>query len=276
VNESAEGLNGRPTEPRASILVVRSVVKSYGALCVLTGIDLTVYQGQVVVIIGPSGSGKSTLLRTVCLLEEIDSGQILVEGQLIARGKAEFGPRLDSTMLRTMREEIGMVFQSFNLFPHMTVLQNVALAPRVVRNLKKADAEELAAGILTRVGLAEKFDQYPSRLSGGQQQRAAIARALAMRPKIMLFDEVTSALDPELVVEVLRVMRELARQGMTMIVVTHEMGFARDVADSVIFMDKGAIVESGPPEKLFDNPTEARTRAFLGKLLEREASGKRA
>jgi ABC-type polar amino acid transport system ATPase subunit len=259
----------------SSAVVVRSIVKAFKTLTVLNGISLTVESGQVFVIIGPSGSGKSTLLRCIAMLEEIQRGEILVEGVLISRGIEEPGPRPNRTDVHRMREEIGMVFQSFNLFPHMTVLQNVALAPRLVRKIPRPEAEAQVTEILVRVGLEDKLGEYPGRLSGGQQQRAAIARALAMRPKVMLFDEVTSALDPELVGEVLRVMRELARQGMTMIVVTHEMGFARDVADQVVFMDRGLIVESGPPGMLFTDPREPRTRAFLRKLLEREG-GERA
>jgi ABC-type polar amino acid transport system ATPase subunit len=259
----------------SSAVVVRSIVKAFKTLTVLNGISLTVESGQVFVIIGPSGSGKSTLLRCIAMLEEIQRGEILVEGVLISRGIEEPGPRPNRTDVHRMREEIGMVFQSFNLFPHMTVLQNVALAPRLVRKIPRPEAEAQVTEILVRVGLEDKLGEYPGRLSGGQQQRAAIARALAMRPKVMLFDEVTSALDPELVGEVLRVMRELARQGMTMIVVTHEMGFARDVADQVVFMDRGLIVESGPPGTLFTDPREPRTRAFLRKLLEREG-GERA
>jgi ABC-type polar amino acid transport system ATPase subunit len=258
----------------SSAVVVRSIVKAFKTLTVLDGISLTVESGQVFVIIGPSGSGKSTLLRCIAMLEEIQRGEILAEGVLISRGAEEPGPRPNRTDVHRMREEIGMVFQSFNLFPHMTVLQNVALAPRLVRKIPRPEAEAQVTEILVRVGLEDKLGEYPGRLSGGQQQRAAIARALAMRPKVMLFDEVTSALDPELVGEVLRVMRELARQGMTMIVVTHEMGFARDVADQVVFMDRGLIVESGPPGKLFTAPQEPRTRAFLRKLLEREGGAR--
>ena len=258
----------------SSAVVVRSIVKAFKALTVLDGISLTVESGQVFVIIGPSGSGKSTLLRCIAMLEEIQRGEILAEGVLISRGTEEPGPRPNRTDVHRMREEIGMVFQSFNLFPHMTVLQNVALAPRLVRKIPRPEAEAQVTEILVRVGLEDKLGEYPGRLSGGQQQRAAIARALAMRPKVMLFDEVTSALDPELVGEVLRVMRELARQGMTMIVVTHEMGFARDVADQVVFMDRGLIVESGPPGTLFTDPREPRTRAFLRKLLEREGGAR--
>ena len=251
-------------------VVLRDVWKSFGTLEVLRGVDLEVTQGQVVVIIGPSGSGKSTLLRCVCLLETIQRGLIEVEGVPIATGANFAGRKPDKATVRRMRQEIGMVFQSFNLFPHLTVMENITLAPRRVRKVPDAEAGRQAMALLERVGLSDKAQEHPSRLSGGQQQRAAIARALAMRPRIMLFDEVTSALDPELVGEVLRVMRQLAREGMTMLVVTHEMGFARDVADRVIFMDEGQIVEEGGPGTLFSNPREPRTRAFLRQLLERE------
>jgi ABC-type polar amino acid transport system ATPase subunit len=249
---------------------LRGVHKRFGDLEVLSGVDLKVAQGEVVVIIGPSGSGKSTLLRCVCLLEPIQKGEIAIEGVLISVGPEDsHGRKSDKATVRRMRQEIGMVFQSFNLFPHLTVLDNIALAPRKVRGLSREEAEKHARELLARVGLSDKANEHPSRLSGGQQQRAAIARALAMRPQVMLFDEVTSALDPELVGEVLRVMRELAQEGMTMLVVTHEMGFARDVADRVIFMDAGLIVEEGKPDVLFKQPTQVRTRAFLSQLLER-------
>ena len=251
-------------------VALRDVWKSFDALEVLRGVDLEVTQGQVVVIIGPSGSGKSTLLRCVCLLETIQRGVIEVEGVPIATGANSGGRSPDKATVRRMRQEIGMVFQSFNLFPHLTVMENITLAPRRVRKVPDAEAGRQAMALLERVGLSDKANEHPSRLSGGQQQRAAIARALAMRPQIMLFDEVTSALDPELVGEVLRVMRQLAREGMTMLVVTHEMAFARDVADRVIFMDEGQIVEEGGPETLFSDPREPRTRAFLRQLLERE------
>ena len=248
---------------------LQRVEKRFGALNVLRGVDLAVGQGEVVVVIGPSGSGKSTLLRCVCLLEPIEKGEIWVEGVLIAVGTEEKGGHeADRAAIRRMRREIGMVFQSFNLFPHLTVLQNITLAPRRVLQLPRSEAEEQAMELLERVGLADKAGEHPSRLSGGQQQRAAIARALAMQPKIMLFDEVTSALDPELVGEVLRVMRQLAEGGMTMLVVTHEMRFARDVADRIVFMDHGVVVEQGLPSAMFTNPIEVRTRAFLRQLLE--------
>ncbi len=251
-------------------VALRGLWKRFGALEVLRGIDLEVAPGEVVVVIGPSGSGKSTLLRCVCLLEPIQRGEIEVEGVPIAAGAEKHARKPDKATVRRMRQEIGMVFQSFNLFPHLTVLENVTLAPRRVRKMSREKAEDQAKALLERVGLRDKANEHPSRLSGGQQQRAAIARALAMRPRVMLFDEVTSALDPELVGEVLRVMRQLAREGMTMMVVTHEMGFARDVADRVIFMDEGLIVEEGTPDLMFTDPGEPRTRAFLSQLLERE------
>jgi len=262
---------GETRSPGAQVQVgLRGVWKRFGELEVLRGIDVEVSPGEVVVIIGPSGSGKSTLLRCVALLERIERGTIEIEGVPIAVGSEERGRKPDRATIHRMRQEIGMVFQSFNLFPHLTVLENVTLAPRRVRGLSREEAETQARELLARVGLSDKANEHPARLSGGQQQRAAIARALAMRPQIMLFDEVTSALDPELVGEVLRVMRQLAKGGMTMLVVTHEMGFARDVADRVIFMNDGMVVEEGGPEAMFTQPREARTRAFLSQLLERE------
>ena len=251
-------------------LELKNVWKSFGNLKVLKGVNLKVGKGQVVVIIGPSGSGKSTLLRCVCLLEKIQEGSIEVEKIPIAYGDQNSIGKLDKEALNRMRQEIGMVFQSFNLFPHLTVLENITLAPKRVKKIEEKKALDLAYSLLDRVGLSDKSEEYPSRLSGGQQQRAAIARALAMKPKIMLFDEVTSALDPELVGEVLRVMRQLAKEGMTMLVVTHEMGFAKEVADRAIFMDDGQIVEEDLPETLFSKPKETRTRSFLHQLLERE------
>jgi polar amino acid transport system ATP-binding protein len=255
----------------APVLVAQGVVKRYGAETVLDGVSLSVTSGQVMVVIGPSGSGKSTLLRCIALLEPIQRGRILIDGLLVSRGADDGEPGVEATAPAAPRHDVGMVFQSFNLFPHLTVLENITLAPRRVHRLGRADAESQAMELLRRVGLADKRDAYPARLSGGQQQRAAIARALAMRPRIMLFDEVTSALDPELVGEVLRTMRGLVEQGMTMLVVTHEMGFASDVADDVIFMDRGAVVEQAPPSRMFLEPREPRTRAFLERLLEREA-----
>jgi ABC-type polar amino acid transport system ATPase subunit len=257
------------------LVVVDGVVKRYGPDTVLDRVSLAVATGQVMVVIGPSGSGKSTLLRCIARLEPIQGGRILIGGVLAQKGAEDAGPGPGTAALRGLRHDVGMVFQSFNLFPHLTVLENITLAPRRVRGLAPAEAEAQAMELLQRVGLADKRDAYPARLSGGQQQRAAIARALAMRPRIMLFDEITSALDPELVGEVLKTMRGLAEQGMTMLVVTHEMGFARDVADDVVFMDRGAIVERGAPDRIFEAPAEPRTRAFLERLLEREGGSRR-
>jgi polar amino acid transport system ATP-binding protein len=236
-----------------------AVRKSFGDNLVLDGIDLDVAPGEVLVVIGASGSGKSTLLRCVNLLERLDSGRIVFEGQEITAGGAN---------VSAIRQRIGMVFQQFNLFPHLTVLDNVTLAARRIRKLRRPAAEERARELLAQVGLEEKAGQHPHQLSGGQQQRVAIARALMMEPRVMLFDEVTSALDPELVGEVLLVMRELARQGMTMLVVTHEMQFAREVGDRLIFMDGGRIVEQGVPGAVLDNPKEERTRQFLRRSLQ--------
>jgi polar amino acid transport system ATP-binding protein len=245
------------------------VHKRFGRLEVLRGISLEVPPGGVMCVIGPSGSGKSTFLRCINHLENINRGRLWVDGELV--GYRQVRDRLhelrESEIVRS-RAKIGMVFQRFNLFPHMTARENVSLAPQLVLHRKSDEAERKAESLLTRVGLADKMDEYPARLSGGQQQRVAIARALAMDPKVMLFDEVTSALDPELVKEVLDVMRELASEGMTMVVVTHEMGFAREVGDNVVFMDGGVIVEQGPPAEILDNPREERTRRFLGLVLE--------
>jgi polar amino acid transport system ATP-binding protein len=242
-------------------LRLEGVEKSFGALQVLRGIDLGVAKGEVVCVLGPSGSGKSTLLRCINLLEPPDEGRILLEGKEITGDAAVEG-------IDYVRRRVGMVFQQFNLFPHKKAIENVALAQETVLGRSQGEARQKAAGLLERVGLADKLDQYPERLSGGQQQRVAIARALAMDPHVMLFDEVTSALDPELIKEVLDVMRELADEGMTMIVVTHEMGFARDVGDRVVFMDGGVIVEEGPAKQVIDNPREGRTKRFLGLVLE--------
>ena len=249
---------------------VHGVVKRYGTEPVLDGVTLGLEAGQVLVVIGPSGSGKSTLLRCLAGLEPIQQGTISIDGVLAAKGVEDPGPPPDRATAHALREKVGMVFQQYNLFPHLTVMENITLAPRRVRGLPRPEAETIAIELLKRVGLEDKRDVHPERLSGGQQQRAAIARALAMQPRVMLFDEVTSALDPELVGEVLRTMRELADQGMTMLVVTHEMGFARDVADDVVFMDKGQIVERAPPHEIFERPIEARTRAFLNRLFDRE------
>jgi polar amino acid transport system ATP-binding protein len=244
------------------------VRKRFGTNEVLSGITLSVDRGQVMCLLGPSGSGKSTFLRCINHLEQINSGRLSVDGQLVgyreANGKLY---ELHEREVALKRQEIGMVFQSFNLFPHMTALENVMLAPMRVLKRSREEAERRARELLDRVGLTEKCDQHPVALSGGQQQRVAIARALAMDPKLMLFDEPTSALDPELVGEVLDVMRDLARSGMTMIVVTHEIGFAREVADSVVFMDAGVVVESGPPAEVLGAPKHERTKSFLSKVL---------
>jgi polar amino acid transport system ATP-binding protein len=245
-----------------------AVHKSFGRLEVLRGIDLEVYPKDVMCIIGPSGSGKSTFLRCINHLEKIDAGRLSVDGELV--GYRERGDKLyelpDSEVCKK-RSEIGMVFQRFNLFPHMTALENIVEAPLHVKGDGRAKAEARARKLLDRVGLADKVDAYPNQLSGGQQQRVAIARALAMEPKLMLFDEPTSALDPELVGDVLDVMRGLAKDGMTMVVVTHEMGFAREVGDSLVFMDGGVIVEAGKPRDVLSNPRHERTKAFLSKVL---------
>ncbi len=246
----------------------RSVRKSYGANQVLNGISLTVEQGEVLCIIGPSGSGKSTFLRCLNHLESINGGRIYVNDELMGyRQVGKVLHELKPKDIARQRQSIGMVFQRFNLFPHMTALQNVIEAPIGVAGVSPDDAKKLGLELLAQVGLADKADHYPAQLSGGQQQRVAIARALAMKPKLMLFDEPTSALDPELVGDVLDVMKSLAKAGMTMIVVTHEMGFAREVADKVVFIDKGLIVEQGTPKQVLDNPQESRTKAFLNKVL---------
>ncbi|WP_071187376.1 amino acid ABC transporter ATP-binding protein [Trichormus sp. NMC-1] len=240
------------------IIIAEDVHKWYGKFHVLQGASLTVNRGEVVVLMGPSGSGKSTFIRTFNALEVYQQGKITIDGITISK---------DLKNIDTIRQEVGMVFQQFNLFPHLTVLQNITLAPIWVRRLSKSKAEELAMQLLERVGILEQAQKYPGQLSGGQQQRVAIARALAMQPKIMLFDEPTSALDPEMVREVLDVMRNLAGEGMTMVVVTHEVGFAREVADRVILMDSGSLVESAAPETFFTNPQEERTRKFLSQIL---------
>jgi polar amino acid transport system ATP-binding protein len=244
------------------------VHKRFGANEVLKGIDLEVNRGEVMCMLGPSGSGKSTFLRCINHLEKINSGRLMVGGELV--GYREAGDKLHELPDRVVtrkRAEIGMVFQHFNLFPHMTALENVSLAPIRVLDVSKDEARRRAQTLLKRVGLHDKLDTYPVALSGGQQQRVAIARALAMQPKLMLFDEPTSALDPELVGEVLDVMRQLAQDGMTMIVVTHEMGFAREVGDTAVFMDEGLVVESGPPKQVLVNPQQERTKLFLSKVL---------
>ena len=251
-----------------SMIEVHDLHKRFGSVEVLKGINLNVAPGTVVCVIGPSGSGKSTLLRCINHLERPDAGYVLVGGHFV--GYSLVGDRLHEVReheLCASRASIGMVFQRFNLFQNMTVLDNVTLAPKLSRRIGVADAERKALALLDRVGLASKKDRYPHRLSGGEQQRVAIARALAMEPRVMLFDEATSALDPELVGEVLDVMRALAREGMTMVVVTHEIGFAREVADEVVFMDQGVVAEHGPPSQVLQTPREARTREFLARLL---------
>lgn len=258
-------LNGNGVE----MVRAEQIVKRFGSLTVLNGVDLSVKRGHVVVIIGPSGSGKTTLLRCINHLEKIDSGRIYIDGQLV--GYREVNGRLvedKEANIARMRSQIGFVFQRFNLFPHKTALENVIEAPIYVLHEPRDEVTQRAMALLAKVGLEEKANVYPHKLSGGQQQRVAIARALAMNPKLMLFDEVTSALDPELVGEVLKVMRQLAEEGMTMVVVTHEMSFARDVSDHVIFMDNAVVVEQGTPEQVFDHPENERTRTFLGMIRE--------
>jgi polar amino acid transport system ATP-binding protein len=239
------------------MISVRNLKKSFGSVEVLKGVNLDIEEKEVVVIIGPSGSGKSTLLRCLNYLEKPTSGEITVDGMTLGGG----------TDINKVRAEVGMVFQRFNLFPHMTAMENITLAPMKVRGVSRAEAEEDALRLLRKVGLADRAEAYPEQLSGGQQQRVAIARALAMKPKVMLFDEPTSALDPEMVKEVLEVMKELAQEGMTMAVVTHEMGFAREVGDRVLFVDQGVIMEEGTPEEIFNRPQGTRTKEFLSKIL---------
>lgn len=241
------------------MIEAKNVTKRFGDLTVFENLSVNVSKGEVLVIIGPSGSGKSTFLRCLNHLETINEGKVIIEDEELKQD--------DKALIRRITTKMGMVFQNFNLFPHMTALQNVMEAPITVKKEGKKIVEERAKKLLTKVGLEDKMDYYPSKLSGGQKQRVAIARALAMEPDIMLFDEPTSALDPELVGEVLNVMKELAAEGMTMVVVTHEMGFAKDVADRVIFMDGGKIVEEGPPQEMFTNPSEDRTREFLKKVI---------
>jgi len=249
-------------------LVVEDLWKSYGNVPILRGINLTVAQSETLVIIGPSGSGKSTLLKCINLLEDYDRGRVLLDGQLA--GKREVGGKLvrdSERSLNALRARIGIVFQGFYLFPHRTVRQNIMMAPVHVRGTRHQEAWQFAEEILAKIGLSDKADAYPEQLSGGQQQRVAIARALAMKPQLMLFDEVTSALDPKLVGEVLDFMKQLAREGLTMVVVTHEMGFAREVADSVVFMEQGVVVEQGPPSQLFGDARDERTREFLRRVV---------
>ncbi len=242
-----------------ALVEIRKVVKRFASLEVLKGLDLSVEEHQAVCLIGPSGCGKSTLLRCINGLEEIQGGEIRLHGDRVT------GPGVD---LNALRRDVGIVFQSFNLFPHMTVMANVTLAPVRVLRLSRAEAEARAIALLSRIGLEHKANDYPDRLSGGQQQRVAIVRALAMEPMLLLLDEITSALDPELVAEVLSIVRELAREGMTMLLATHEMGFAREVASKVCFLFGGVVHEEGPPEQIFDNPRQERTRAFLKSIIE--------
>jgi len=256
---SAETIDGLPAGGGADMVRLEGVRTSFGDNLVLDGIDLTVAHGEVLVVIGPSGSGKSTLLRCVNLLEPIQAGKVFLEGEEITRKGAN---------VSAIRQRIGIVFQQFNLFPHLTAIDNLTLAARRIRRMPRGEAERRARELLASVGLEEKADQHPHQLSGGQQQRVAIARALMMQPHVMLFDEVTSALDPELVGEVLVVMRDLAREGMTMLIVTHEMQFAREVGDRVVFMDGGKIVEEGPPLDVLDHPKEERTQRFLRRTLQ--------
>ena len=254
----ANATEATSTNDRTPIIICEGVEKHFGDFQALKGIDVEVYEGEVVVILGPSGSGKSTFIRTINRLEEHDAGRIVVDGV-----------ELDDNVhnIEQIRSEVGMVFQQFNLFPHLSVLRNITLAPQKVRGLSKRDAEDEGMQLLERVGIPEQAEKFPAQLSGGQQQRVAIARALAMRPKIMLFDEPTSALDPEMIKEVLDVMTELAQSGMTMLVVTHEMGFAKGVADRFLFFDAGEIVEEGTPEHFFTNPQEERTKLFMSQIL---------
>ena len=247
------------SENGEAFVSIQNVTKSFGELQVLKHISLSVDLHHVVCLIGASGSGKSTLLRCVNVLEQVDEGTIVVDGETVTNGQVD---------VNALRRKIGIVFQAYNLFPHMTVLQNVTLAPRKSRGFSKSQAEARARELLDRIGLSDKAGEYPDRLSGGQQQRVAIARALAMEPKLMLLDEITSALDPQLVSEVLELVRELAKSGMTMIIATHEMSFAREVADRVCFLDAGVILEEGPPEQIFSAPAEPRTREFLARVIE--------
>jgi len=240
------------------MIQVKDLHKSFGKLEVLKGINAHIKEKEVVCVIGPSGSGKSTFLRCLNLLEEVTSGEVIIDGEHLTN------PKID---INSIRSRVGMVFQHFNLFPHMTVLDNITLGPRKIKKMSQSEAEAAALPLLEKVGLSDKASVYPDSLSGGQKQRVAIARALAMEPKVMLFDEPTSALDPELVGDVLQVMQDLAKEGMTMVVVTHEMGFAKEVGNRVLFMDEGIVMEEGSPEQIFDNPQNSRTQSFLSKVL---------
>ena len=257
-DQAADPAAGAATGASSDIIVVEHIDKWFGDFQALDDVSLTIKEHEIVVVLGPSGSGKSTFIRCLNRLEEHDSGRIFVDG-------IELND--DVRNLNAIRSEVGMVFQQFNLFPHLSVMSNITLGPQKVRRMSRQDAETLAMQLLERVGIPEQAEKYPAQLSGGQQQRVAIARALAMQPKIMLFDEPTSALDPEMIKEVLDVMRELAQSGMTMIVVTHEMGFAREVADRLVFFDEGAVVEQGTPTHFFENPQEERTKLFLSQIL---------
>ncbi|WP_375385503.1 amino acid ABC transporter ATP-binding protein [uncultured Microbacterium sp.] len=256
-----------PTATRG-LVEIHNVHKSYSGVEVLSGIDLTIKPGEVVTLLGPSGSGKSTLLRTINHLESVDSGSVTVDGELIGyelRGEKLY--ELPEREILQRRTQVGIVFQNFNLFPHLTALENITEAPIALKRLSKEDARELALGLLERVGLADKADAYPRQLSGGQQQRVAIARTLALKPKVLLFDEPTSALDPELVGEVLDVIRDLAQLGTTLIIVTHEIGFAREVSDRIVLLDHGHLIEQGTPDEVLNNPQHPRTQEFLAKVL---------
>ncbi len=267
--DAASDRDAVPSPPSDAIVHAHNVHKRFGNLEVLKGVSLTVDRGEVVVLIGASGSGKTTFLRCINHFERIDQGQIFVSGRLIGYRPSPRGRLVEerSKVIAQQRADIGFVFQHFNLYPNKSALENVALGPRKVRKFSRGQADELGRQLLRRVGLEAKVDTHPAQLSGGQKQRVAIARALAMQPKLILFDEPTSALDPEMIGEVLSVMRDLATDGMTMVIVSHEMGFAREVADRVVMMDDGVIVEEGPPDQMFDHPTHERTRSFLAKLL---------
>ena len=258
IDGNAETAGPSPNKHDGPMIVARDVHKWFGSFHVLRGVTTSVDRGQKVVIVGPSGSGKSTFIRTINRLEEHQRGDIIVDGVPLTQ---------DVRNIDSIRRDVGMVFQQFNLFPHLSVMQNITLAPIKVRKWKRSEADEVAMELLTRVGIPEQAAKYPGELSGGQQQRVAIARALAMRPNIMLFDEPTSALDPEMIREVLDVMRDLAESGMTMMIVTHEIGFATEVADRIVMFDEGVIIEDAPPEEFFNNPQQARTQTFLSQIL---------
>ena len=267
-DEQAIPIAVKPQRSTVGLVEIDDVSKSYGAVRVLKDVSLTVQPGEVIALIGPSGSGKSTLLRTINHLETVDSGSVTVDGQYIGYElRGERLHELPEKQVLERRTQIGIVFQNFNLFPHLTALQNIIEAPVALKRLSKSDARELAIGLLERVGLGDKADSYPRQLSGGQQQRVAIARALALQPKVLLFDEPTSALDPELVGEVLDVIRDLSKLGTTLVIVTHEIGFAREVSDRVVFIDRGVVLETGTPAEVLGNPQHPRTREFLATVL---------